>query len=344
MKSLAVFLGVIASCLVFSNCGGGGGENTTAAATVRPKTLDGLRLTLDSNVVFEFVRTGGTLAAIASGDVETGTFYYTLGGVQRRQYPNTGGDNSDCQYPDQVTTASYTYRAINDSSGLLTLNGIGKNDLITTGGFNAKNGSFCYFFNSDSGGAVINKIEIDLTFSSNGSVVTLGTSTVRIPGSSTPLWDTVRIPTTVMTVAGAALPTNYNPTISPTRISTIVPATLNSKLLVFTNGSGRTANDFTIQFAADASGVNGLSSAGEIGRGLLRITGAVVDNAVDYNWRILPGTDSSTLTISGSNSTLDGSYTLSFYGVDNGRYDGTLDAGTTDVLDVTGTFAIPGGT
>ena len=331
--------------LTFTSCGGGGGSDGAAASppTIRPKTLDGVVLLLDSNVSFEFVRRAGTTAAVLNGEVESGTFFYTLAGVQRRQYPNIGGDNSDCRYPDSITGASYTYRAINDTAGLLTLNGVGVNDLVTTGTFNANNGSFCYFFNQDSNSKVVNQVEVDMTFAAAGGSVSIGTTTVRIPGSTAPQYDTVRVPSALKLASGGLVPENYNPNIDYLRPSRLCPATLNNTLVNFTNGAGTATNDFTIMFTADAGGISHSDplAPDEIGQGLMRIAGAVVDNAVNYTWRRIPGTDNATLVLSGGNNTFDGSYTLTFAGVDNGSYLGTVDALTLDIAEVTGTFKIP---
>lgn len=323
-----------------TGCGGGGGGSDDEEATIRPKTLDGTVLKLDSNVSFEFVRNVGTQGAVSTGQVETGTFFYTLAGNQLRQYPNAQGDNSDCRYPDSVTGASYTYRAVNESSGVLTLNGVGVNDLVTTGSFNANNGSFTFFFNSDSGFLVVNRIEIDLTFEGNGVFVTTGVSTVRIPGSSFPNFDTVRIPSAFSLAAGGSVPENYNPTVDFSRPSRITPSSLNALLIRFTNGIPDPNFDFTIQFAASANFSTGTDTTApdEIGQGLLRVAGAVVDDAVNYTWKRIGGTDTGTLTVTGSNRTYDGVYTLAFTGPDNGNYAGQADAGTANVSEVTGSF------
>lgn len=328
---------------LFSGCGGGSsGDDSTP--TIRPKTLDGIVLTLDTNVSFEFVRNTGTPPALASGDVETGTFFYKLGGVQRRQYPNQGGDNSDTQYPDDVSNASYSYRAVNESSGILTLTGIGINDLNFTGGFNASNGSFVFLFNSDSSGTVNNSVDIDITFASNGGIITSNTARVSIPGSITPQWDIVYVPTKVQLATGGSVPENYNPTIDPNRPSRVVPASLNNLIFNFTNTGIPDPNfNFTVQFVAQATGLQKTKETDpdEIGQGLLRIAGSVVNDAIDYTWRRIGGTDKGVLTITGSNSTFDGEYTFSFIGTDNGTYLGQADGGTANVAEVTGTFSIP---
>lgn len=339
MKTLVKFSAVALLPFLLNGCGGGGGGDDTA--TTRPKTLDSLVLTLDSNVRFQLVRNTGTPAAVKNGDVEVGTFFYTLGGVQLRQYPNQQGDNSDTRYPDSISNASYTYQAINETSGLLTLNGIGVNDLNNTGSMNANNGSFTYLFNSDSFGTEINKVELDLVFSSNGQSVSTNVTTVRIPGSLTPNYDVIRVPTAIRLTTGGLVPLNYNPEIDPLRPSRIAPASLNLQLLQFTNGAGDPNFDFTIDFVRETTQtVNRVTT--ELGQGFLRAAGSPVVNAVNYTWQRIDGTDGGTLVISNSNLTFDGTYRLDFKGTDNGDYFGTVDGNTPDASEVTGTFFIPG--
>jgi hypothetical protein len=326
--------------LGLGSCGGGGGGDDEEDATIRPKTLDGTVMKLDSNVSFEFVRVAGGSGAVATGDVETGTFFYTLGGDQLRQYPNQQGDNSDCRYPDSITGANYSYRAVNESSGVLTLNGVGVNDFETSGRLNANNGSLTFFFNTDSRGQTINRIEIDLTFEGNGVSVITGISSVRIPGSAAPNFANVRIPSDFILAVGGSVPVNYNPVIDLLRPSRIVPASLNTLLMRFTNGIPDPNLDFTIQYSASAN-LNPAIDANapdEIGQGLLRVAGAVVDNAVNYTWKRIGGTDTGILTVTGSNRTFDGVYTLSFTGPDNGTYAGQVDSGTANVNEVSGSL------
>ena len=342
MKHLISTIALITCCITLFNCGGAGaGSNDKSPETVRPKTFDGIVLTLDSTVRFEFIRNTGSAPALVSGDVETGTFLYTLGGVQLRKYRNTNGDDSDVRYPDSVSSASYTYRAINTSAGILTLTAVGINDLTTSGTRSANNGSLVYLFNSDSNGTTNNVVVIDLTFSKNGQSITSNEATVRIPGGNQ-RYDNVLVPTTLSLATGGYVSTNYNPTLDPKRDSKIAPASLNNKLVNYTNGKPDTTLDFTIQFVADNAGPANNSNIDEIGQGLLRVAGNSVDDAVNYTYTRTGGTDDAILVISNANNTFDGRYTLKFSGVDNGAYIGEVDAGTADASDVSGRFFVPG--
>ncbi len=266
MKHLLSTFALAACCVSLTNCGGGGGGGRDESPpTVRPKTLDGVVLTLGGNVRFELVRNIGSAPAISNGDVETGDFFYTLGGNQLRTYPNTNGDNSDVRYPDSITNASYSYRAINDTAGILTLTGFGVNDLVTSGGFAANNGSFVYLFNNDSNGIENRNVVVDLTFSQNGATVSVNSATVRQPGGD-PLFDNVIIPTNVSLATGGQVPTNYNPVVSPLRESRIVPETLDQRLIRFTNGIPDPTLDFTIQFTSDSGVIAGLPPPGSLTR------------------------------------------------------------------------------
>ena len=330
----------VVSTLGLMSCGSGKGDSGIPE-TARPKTLDEIILTLDGNVRFEFVRNIGTPAAIQNGDVETGTFFYTLGGQQLRQFPNQGGDESDTRFPDSISNASYTYQAINETSALLTLRGIGVNDLNTTGSFNASNGSFVFLFNSDSDGTVNNVVEIDLTFNTAGEIVNTGISTVRIPGSLSPEFDVVRMNSTVALLIGGGVPYNYLPIEDPLRPSKIAPESLDKRLIQFTNGIPDPTFDFSIQFISDGTQI-GTGVTTEVGQGFLRIAGAPQVDAIDYTWERIGGTDAGTLVITRSNTTFDGRYRLNFLGRDNGTYVGELDGNTLDVNEVSGTLFIPG--
>lgn len=333
----------VVSTLGLMSCGSGKGDQTIPE-TARPKTLDEIILTLDGNVRFEFVRNIGTPPAIQNGDVETGTFFYTLGGQQIRQFPNQRGDTSDTRFPDSISNASYTYQAINETSALLTLRGIGVNDLNTTGSFNAGNLSFTFLFNSDSLRPVpniINEVEIDLTFNTAGQIVNTGISTVRIPGSALPEFDVIRMNTSVSLLVGGGVPYNYLPIEDPLRPSKIAPESLDKRLLQFTNGIPDPTFDFTVQFISDRTQV-GTGTTTEIGQGFLRIAGAPQVDAINYTWERIGGTDAGTLVITRSNTTFDGRYRLNFLGRDNGTYVGEVDADTLDANEVSGRFFIPG--
>jgi hypothetical protein len=338
MKFFLKLLASASACALLASCGGSRGEDS--GPTRRPKSLDGIVLTLSNNVTFEFVRNAGTPAAVANGSFETGTFFYRLGGAQVRQYPNVGGDNSDTRWPDSISGASYVYRAVNNESAVLTLNGVGVNDLVTTGNFNANNGSFTFLFNSDSGGTVSNQVDVDLTFRSTGLNVDTDVATVSIVGSAfLDTWDTIRVPAGVRLVSGAAVPENYDPVIDPFRPSRIVPESLTNSLYRFNHGGADPQFNFTLQFTRDLVGVGG-STTTETGSALQRVAGSVTDVGVNYTWTRIGGTDTGRLVISGGNNTFDGGYILSFAGPDSGAYVGQADDLTPDPAEVTGTFTV----
>jgi len=276
-----------------------------------------------------------------SGDVETGTFIYTLTGLNHRALPNVGGNNTNMHYPDAVSTATYSYRAINETSGILTLTGVAIDDLTITGGVNpAGNFSHLQMFEADSNGFDALVVEIDISFTSNGTTVTSDTITLRQPTSAlVNTFDTVRTPSTVLLATGGGVPVNYNPTIDPNRPSKIALASLGNRLFRFTNGIPNPALNFTIQFTSQST-----NAGTETGTGLLRLAGAPVDDAVNYTYTRINGTDNATLVISsanGASTTLNGSYTIGYAGTDSGIYTGSADADTVNPADVSGTFFIP---
>ena len=351
---------LLATASLLTSCGGGGGEEgDTSPPTVRPKTLDDLILSFDGNVNFELVRTTGTVGALRTGDVETGTFFYTRNGNELRQYPNRGNDQSDTHWPDEIANASYTYEAINETSGILTLNGTGVNDLTTSGGMmNALNGSYTFLFNyaSDEGAAdlldplvPIHQVVVDLTFSGNGETIISNVATVAIPGSTLPQYDIIYVPTAVTLAGGGPVPENYYPILDAARPSKIAAASLDGLIFNYTNGIPDTTLDFTIQFVTQATFPNKKNETDpdETGQGLMKVDGVALSGAVNYTWRRINGTDTGILVISGIGggdpTTFNGSYTISFDGVDNGTYTGEVDGDTLNAAEVSGSFSIPTG-
>lgn len=345
LKNAMITLKVLslASIAVFglTSCGGGSASDGDSSTTIRPKTLDGIYLRLSTNADFEFVRNTGTSAAVEDGDIETGAFFYHLVGNNRTTFPNTAGTNSDTRFPDSVSSATYTYRAINTNSAILTLHGIGFSDLNISGSFNANNASFVYLFESFSTGGVSRDVEVTLTFSNTGGVAATEISKVALVGSPSS-FDEVRIPTSIRLVAGGSVPTNYNPYVDPLRDSRIAPKYLGTpnKFFDFTSTAGPTFN-MTIQFQRDTgiSIPNG-SAYEEVGHGPLTVNGVTVIGGVDYTWGRIAGTDTGKLTLSnaGVGSTFNGEYILSFVGTNTGTYQGNADSDTVDPNEVSGTF------
>ena len=371
-RRVAAHLLVCACVSVFvlslSSCGGSGGDSDDANATVRPKTMDGIILNFESSASFEFIRSTGTAGAVNNGDVESGTFLYTpkVAADVLKTYDNLNGDQSNFRYPLSVTAATYTYRAINDSSGVLTLNATGAFDPTFTlppGATVALNDSWIRLFYSYSPIAFTSNTrvaEIAITFKDNVSFVTSEVVTLRLPES--PLvntLDTVRIPSTISLATLGPVPLNYNPVVTGRAPSRIAPATLTNRLMSATNGIPDATKNFTIQFIADAStpGFATAADSVEIGRGLLSVYNpasvppglTAVGIALDYTWRRIAGTDRGELILSNIpdnpalpfDTSLNGTIVLGFNGTESGTYSGSADGDTVNPADVSGTFFIP---
>lgn len=365
---IAMWSSVSLLALGLASCGGGGGgDSDDSAETVRPKTMDGIILNMDNGqATFEFIRNSGTGSAVNNGDVETGTFIYTnqRAGISVTSYDNLNGDKSNFQYPLAVTTASYSYQAINDSSGVLKMTGAGYFDLFITikpGSTYVYNNSFIQLFfahSPETNVANSRTAEIAITFSDKGAFVTSDIVTLKIPESPfVSTLDTVRIPTTIGLGTLAPVPKNYNPAVTERAPSKIAPASLSNRLMRATNGIPDATKDFSIQFVSDATVVDTAADSEEIGRGILSVYDSsvfppaltAVGIALDYTWRRIPGTDRGELILSNIpdnpafafDNSLNGILSLSFTGNENGNYSGAADGDTPNPADVSGTFILP---
>lgn len=329
--------------------------------------MDGIILNMDNNqATFEFVRNSGTPAAVNNGDVETGTFIYTnqRAGISLTSYDNLNGDKTNFQYPLSVTAATYSYRAINDSSAVLTLTASGTFDFFITsqpGSNFVFNDSWIQLFFSHSPLVTVANsrvAELAITFSDQGSFVTSDVVTLRLPNSPVvSTLDTVRIPTTVSLATLVPVPTNYNPAVTERAPSRIAPASLSNRLMSATNGIPDTTKNFTIQFVSDGSVTDTSADSQEIGRGILSVFDSTlvppgltaVGIALDYTWRRIPGTDRGELVLSNIpdnpslpfDTSLNGTMVLNFTGTETGSYTGSADGDTVNPADVTGTFIFP---
>ena len=333
-------------CVSLTGCGGGSGGGSDANVTTRPKTLDGLVIILPGGVTFTFARNVGTDPAVANGQIETGSFTYTPGATNIQQFQNINGDLSDITFPDDLSDRTYTYLAVNDNSGVITLDGVSIDDLDQSGTFNAANNSFAYYFHSDSATSsnmvlpTHPTVQMDVTFSNNGAAgVSISGLVLAIVGSAFPELDTTLPQNVNFTLEnGEPVPVNFNPIVDPLSPSRIVPESLSGRLILFTNGVPDPADDFTVQFVRDATLPS--QNVDEVGLGLERVAGSVVNIGVQYSWTRIGGTDNATLFLSGGGNTFDGSYELQFSSADSGIYIGTVDAGTPDAAEVSGTFVI----
>lgn len=335
--------------------------------------MDGIVLNLDGGVVsFEFIRNTGTPAAVSNGDVESGTFIYTsrLAINALRNYENIAGDLSNFVYPTATSGATYTYTAVNNNSGVITMVATGNYGfpiLLPDNTSVINNNSFVmpFFSHSNAPGDFLipdtlttRVVEIAVTFADRGGFVTSDTITFRLPESPfVSSVDTVRISSVATLATLGAIPLNYNPIIAERAPSRIAPATLSNRLMVATNGIPDVTKNFNIQFVADRQTIPGSSTLDniEVGRGLLSVFDpalgrlSAVPIALDYTWQRIAGTDNGTLILSNIQpnpafpflTSLNGRMSLSFTGLESGRYNGAADADTPDAADVTGSFFLP---
>lgn len=110
----------IAGTVALSNCGGGisGSDNSV---TIRPKSLNGLQLSLDNSAAtIQFVRSADSTSAINNGEVETGAIRFSqVKNLVSRQMLD--GTATDVYYPVTTERITYRYRALNETSGLLQI-------------------------------------------------------------------------------------------------------------------------------------------------------------------------------------------------------------------------------
>ena len=298
---------------MFVACDGG---FDSGSDLIRPQTLEELVITTPAGDTFEFVRSFSSDAAEDNGDIERGSFIYTSGGTNVQLYPSLSGDNSDVQFPDSVNLATYEYLAVNDTSGVITLNGVGVNDLDQTGTFSASNGSFAFFFNSDSLFLPQNQVIVDVTFISDGSNITDITSTWAIANSGLPDIDTVVIDASLSSTVSTSIQNGHNPELDLERESRLVPDTFTGLVFVFTDDDG-TEPEVRLQFQADPGNVTVLN-VDETGQALLRVNNGVVIDGVDYMAERTEQTSDVELVLSGPGNPQEGTYTLEFESLDSG--------------------------
>lgn len=164
---LAALSATILATTSLTNCGGGGagGEDE---ATVRPKTLDGLSLSIGPGVAnLSFVRAVTSRYVNKSGQTENGAVVYSPGsrirGYEALTFP------VDAIWPLFLNNdLSYTYTAINDSSGLISLTG--GDGIINSGDLTSNNPNSpinIVYFNGGS-----ETYNINITFGTDGNTIT----------------------------------------------------------------------------------------------------------------------------------------------------------------------------
>ncbi len=115
------------SATILTNCGSGGGGSSSndseVPTTVRPKTLSGLTLDIGPGLVsLDFVRSITSRYANKAGQTEFGAVVYNPGARTEKYQSVTF--QVDVVWPTFLNNdLSYTYTAINDTSGIISLTG-----------------------------------------------------------------------------------------------------------------------------------------------------------------------------------------------------------------------------
>lgn len=318
MKKIPLLLLSLSSSLFFVACNGGSSGDSDL---IRPASMDGVVLTTPSGVTFEFVRSFTSGSAEENGGVETGAFFYNFAGANIQLFPSLTGDNSDVIFPDSVNLATYQYLAVNETSGILTLNGQGVSDLNVTGTFRALNNSVVFFFTQDSLGVPSNEVVIDISFQGPannflGGQITDITTTWSVGGSTAPQVDTVIIDSTLSLATGGPVPAGFNPDIDLDRASRVVPPTFSDQVFVLTDTNGAVPT-VQLQFTADA-GNGTFENVNETGQALQRVGGGVTQPGINYIAERIERTSTVNVTLGGGNNAQDGFYTFDFESLDSG--------------------------
>ena len=328
----------VAVAVALPSCGGGGGGINNA--TLRPKTLDNLVLTVDNQFVFRFFRTPGTPAALTNGDIESGIFLFStptsgsLVPADSTLVEDVRGAATSLTFPSDAQSVGYTYEATNNSSGVIRITA-----------FDLNNTQLSPLPNTVFGvnpGEVPNDVDISIVFNSDGAIVSVENVIFR----SSTIEPGVVLDAGILTSGGGPVVENYNPEVDPNRPSEIVPEDLSGGTNFFcTHGIDPVVNipsqDFVLVFSPDAGYVPALPTdpddQGEFQLTVFDPMSGLVDAEVTaaglYTWKRIGGTDTATLVLSNIpddpalpfDTELNGTYTFSFLGDDNGEYIGVDD-------------------
>jgi hypothetical protein len=116
ISKLAAVTTVVIASTALTNCGGG---SDTPDATVRPQSLNRLKLTLTEGIILEFRRNAGSPQATES-NVETGAVLFN-GSQTISTLVSRSGKTTDIVWPISSQLITYTYTAVSDSIGKLQI-------------------------------------------------------------------------------------------------------------------------------------------------------------------------------------------------------------------------------
>jgi len=301
--------------LTLTGCGsGGGGGEDEGEPTARPKTLDNVSLTMPfGEVGFSFIRGMSSPKAVNDGDTETGTFIYTFA-RSSADYESVEGYTIKAVWPYRIGPATYTYRAINDTTGEITLTS--SNFMFND--FPAGGSSIIheFFSNYNAVGDPMptSTIRMLVSFESTGSTIT--TTNMRMEDPDTPnifggggpldLISSSVLGTPIFRVQGSSLPYNYNPVEGPgDRHSKLSIEKLGGTNVEFTDDA-----DVTQSFSMVFTTTGSLPEIDDVGEASYRSNdGSVVISAAGYSYDRILGSDDALLVVSGGTPN-DGTITM----------------------------------
>ena len=307
LKLAAVSTAAIATTSL-TNCGGGGSASGDGEYTLRPKTLEGVTLSLANSVSFEFIRNSSSSAATENGDTEFGGMLYT---ANANAFTANSIDNFPLEivWPTNIGPSFYTYSAINDTSGVIVVTA---SNFTFTGLF--PENSHNYFSNvavDANGGSSARMI---VSFLDNGGYA--DQADIRIEDPENPLADVNggTVNSTVLTngqftVGGGALIASYNTNDDfDNRQSKMSLATIGGNTITFTDDTDTTDN-FSLQLTSSATGSLDYDDLGQTV--YFDDVGTITVGAADYMYQRILGTDNASLILSGGTEN-DGTVDLLF--------------------------------
>ena len=304
---IATAITAVIATASLTNCGSGSASDDSTY-TIRPKTLEGVTLTMPGDAAsFEFIINLGSKTARNNGNTEFGGFIYNR--ISFSSLLNTIDNQTLTQHwPASIGSATYRYTAINDTSGEIILSAANVNHIDAE--FPIPDNLHHYFDPVVTTNGT-SSIRLIVSFEDNAGSV--AEATVRMEDPDQPFLldgsSTTSIFTGSFAAEGAPLAPNYNPVFDiENRVSKIALASLSGTNIIFTD-SVDDSDNFTLQPSATATGVNFIDEIGQVA--YLDDMGDIKIGAADYTYDRTAGTDSANLVLTGGTPD-DGTIVLTF--------------------------------
>ncbi|WP_018969759.1 hypothetical protein [Rubritalea marina] len=348
LKPLGKLAAVTATTLAvtsLTNCGGGGAA--TDNTIVRPRTLEQLVITYDNIVTYEFIRSSASGKAYNDGDIETGSVLYTR--IAAEQTHQTASNiDLDVSYPTSINGATYTYQAINDTSGQIQITFTGAEysglGLVDTSGNTPNGRSFTrsHTVNFGNGSTTLQNSSSNFTSDFapygffSGGIFVASTNLDYDPSDASAVSRTIIANMETRTDSGNIPTAGYD--LDPdfvNRVSKVSPSSLNGYTFNFEDGSDPTDN-FSLDFTKSA-GLPG--SFDEIGTAVFKDdTSTITVGSANYTYTRIGGSDSAQIVISGGTEQ-DGTIVVEFQSADT--VDQNISGTYTTANGNSGTFTAP---